>query len=161
MERNENEVAGQASPGGSDIPRDEGLVEVPGGRVWYERMGQPGAPSLLLLHGGPGGNSEDLRPLMELAARDFLVVRYDQLGSWRSDQPDDPALWQVPRFVEEVERVRQALNLGQVHLLGQSWGAILGLEYGLHHQEHLRSLTPGQRRGQRCRGRGRDEPLAG
>jgi proline-specific peptidase len=95
----------------------------------------------LLLHGGPGGNSEDLRPLMELAARDFLVVRYDQLGSWRSDQPDDPGLWQVPRFVAEVEQVRQALGLGRVHLLGQSWGAILGLEYALHHQEHLRSLT--------------------
>lgn len=122
-------------------PRDEGFVDVPGGRVWYERMGRPGSPALLLLHGGPGGNSEDLRPLMGLAARDFLVVRYDQLGSWRSDHPDDPALWQVPRFVEEVECVRQALNLGQVHLLGQSWGAILGLEYALHHQGHLRSLT--------------------
>ena len=133
-----------AAPAGARagaIPRDEGFVTVTGGRVWYERMGQPGAPALLLLHGGPGGNSEDLRPLMELAAHDFLVVRYDQLGSWRSDQPDDPDLWQVPRFVEEVETVRQALGLGQVHLLGQSWGAILGLEYALHHQEHLRSLT--------------------
>jgi proline iminopeptidase len=139
----DNPMAGSAPAPVSDsaVPRDEGFVEVPGGRVWYERMGQPGAPSLLLLHGGPGGNSEDLRPLMELAARDFLVVRYDQLGSWRSDQPDDPELWQVPRFVEEVEQVRRGLGLGKVHLLGQSWGAILGLEYALHHQDHLRSLT--------------------
>jgi proline-specific peptidase len=135
------EHAGQHAVSREPIPRDEGFVEVPGGRVWYERMGRPDAPPLLLLHGGPGGNSEDLRPLMELAARDFLVVRYDQLGSWRSDQPDNPALWQVPRFVEEVDQVRQALSLGQMHLLGQSWGAILGLEYALHHQQHLRSLT--------------------
>ena len=125
MQDDEVAAVGHASAGAIAIPRDEGFVEVTGGRVWYERMGQPGSPSLLLLHGGPGGNSEDLRPLMELAAPDFLVVRYDQLGSWRSDHPDDPALWQVPRFVEEVERVRQALNLGQAHLLGQSWGAIL------------------------------------
>ena len=127
-----------------DIQRDEGFVDVSGGRVWYERMGREGAPSLLLLHGGPGGNSEDLRPLLELAARDFLVVRYDQLGSWRSEQvgePDDLTLWQVPRFVTEVEQVRQALGLGRMHLLGQSWGAILALEYALHHQQHLRSLT--------------------
>src|SRR5215218_3757767 len=136
-----NEMSSDVDPNDSAHPsRVEGYVEVPGGRVWYESMGS-GSRTLLLLHGGPGGNSEDLRPLMELAARDFLVVRYDQLGSWRSDHPDDPALWQVPRFVEEVERVRQSLDLGQVHLLGQSWGAILGLEYALHHQQHLRSLT--------------------
>ena len=120
--------------------REDGYVEVPGGRVWYESMGS-GPRTLLLLHGGPGGNSEDLRPLMELAAADFRVVRYDQLGSWRSDKPDDPTLWQVPRFVAEVERVRQALDLGPTHLLGQSWGAFLALEYALHHQEQLRSLT--------------------
>lgn len=133
-------ATGPKPAGGGAMPRDEGFVSVPGGRVWYERMGR-GPRTLLLLHGGPGGNSEDLRPLMELAARDFLVVRYDQLGSWRSDHPDDPALWQVPRFVAEVEQVRQALGLGQMHLLGHSWGAFLALEYALHHQQHLRSLT--------------------
>lgn len=125
----------------ADLPHDEGYIEVPGGRVWYERMGRTDAPPLLLLHGGPGASSQYLRPLMEQAAHDFQVVRYDQLGSWNSDKPDDLTLWQVPRFVEEVEQVRQALGMGQVHLLGQSWGSFLALEYALHHQQHLRSLT--------------------
>ena len=96
---------------------------------------------MLLLHGGPGGNSEDLSPFLELADDGFRVVRYDQLGSWRSDQPDDLSLWNVPRFVAEVERVRQSLGLGRIHLLGQSWGAFLAIEYALHHGKHLRSLT--------------------
>ncbi len=122
------------------IAREQGYIDVGDGRVWYESAGE-GPRTLLLLHGGPGGNSEDLEPFLELAALGFRVVRYDQLGSWRSDQPDDPSLWQVPRFVEEVERVRQALDLGQMHLLGQSWGAFLALEYALHHGQHLRSLT--------------------
>jgi proline iminopeptidase len=130
----EPEIAG-------DLPHDEGYIDVTGGRVWYERMGRPDAPPLLLLHGGPGASSQYLRPLMLQAANDFLVVRYDQLGSWNSDKPDDVSLWQVPRFVEEVDQVRQALGLGRTHLLGQSWGAFLGLEYALHHQQHLRSLT--------------------
>jgi proline iminopeptidase len=95
----------------------------------------------LLLHGGPGGNSEDLSPFLDLAEEGFRVVRYDQLGSWRSDKPDDLTLWQVPRFVAEVETVRQALHLGQMHLLGQSWGAFLAIEYALNHGEQLRSLT--------------------
>jgi proline iminopeptidase len=119
--------------------RQEGFVDVGGGRIWYESAGV-GDRTLLLLHGGPGGNSEDLKPFLDLADLGFRVVRYDQLGSWRSDKPNNPTLWQVPRFVAEVERVRQALDLGRMHLLGQSWGAFLAIEYALHHGEHLRSL---------------------
>jgi proline iminopeptidase len=122
------------------VPRTEGFVDVGDGRVWYESAGS-GDRALLLLHGGPGGNSEDLSPFLELASLGYRVVRYDQLGSWRSDQPDDLSLWRVPRFVNEVERVRQALDLGRMHLLGQSWGAFLAIEYALHHGEHLRSLV--------------------
>jgi proline iminopeptidase len=122
------------------IAREEGFVDIGDGRVWYESAGR-GERTLLLLHGGPGGNSEDLAPFLDLAADGFRVVRYDQLGSWRSDQPDDASLWNVPRFVAEVERVRRSLDLGVMHLLGQSWGAFLALEYALHHEEHLRSLT--------------------
>jgi proline-specific peptidase len=120
--------------------RAEGFVAVPGGRVWFESAGD-GPVALLLLHGGPGAPSDYLTPLMALADDGRRVVRYDQLGSRRSDKPDDPSLWQVPRFVAEVEAVRRALGLGRVHLLGQSWGAFLALEYALHHGDALRSLT--------------------
>ena len=121
------------------LERVEGCVGVGAGRVWYESLGE-GPRSLLLLHGGPGAPSDYLTPLMVLAGDGYRVVRYEQLGSRRSDKPDDVSLWQVPRFVAEVETVRQALGLGRMHLFGQSWGAILALEYALHHQEHLRSL---------------------
>ncbi|HEU0115455.1 MAG TPA: proline iminopeptidase-family hydrolase [Thermomicrobiales bacterium] len=120
--------------------RAEGLIPVPGGRVWYEAAGD-GPVAVLLLHGGPGAPSDYLTPLMALADDGYRVVRYDQLGSRRSDKPDDPSLWRVPRFVSEVDAVRQALGLDRVHLLGQSWGAFLALEYALHHGEALRSLT--------------------
>jgi proline iminopeptidase len=122
--------------------REQGYIDVGDGRVWYESAGE-GDRTLLLLHGGPGGNAEGFGHFLDLSERGFRVVRYDQLGSWRSDQPDDPTLWRVPRFVAEVERVRQALDLGRMHLLGQSWGSFLALEYALHHQEHLRGLVLG------------------
>src|SRR6187431_1687388 len=108
---------------GSAVARTEGFVDVGAGRVWYESVGE--GPTLLMLHGGPGGPSDYLVPLMVLASEGYRVVRYDQLGSYRSDKPDDLSLWVVSRFVEEVETVRQALGLGQVHLLGQSWGSFL------------------------------------
>ena len=121
------------------IQREEGYVDVGAGRVWYESAGA-GPRTILLLHGGPGASSDYLEPLMVLAEDGYRVVRYDQLGSYRSDKPDDPLLWQVPRFAEEVEIVRRVLDLGRMHLLGQSWGSFLALEYALRYQEHLRSL---------------------
>ena len=119
--------------------RTEGFIDVGPGRVWYESVGE--GPVLLMLHGGPGGPSDYLVPLMVLADEGYRVVRYDQLGSYRSDKPDDLTLWTFPRFIEELETVRQALELGNVHLLGQSWGSFLALEYALNYQEHLTSLV--------------------
>jgi proline iminopeptidase len=68
---------------------------------------------------------------------------YDQLGSWYSDQPDDPSLWEIDRFVDEVEQVRLALGLGPESLVlyGQSWGGVLAIEYALAHQHHLKGLV--------------------
>jgi proline iminopeptidase len=70
------------------------------------------------------------------------VDNYDQLGSTYSDQPDEPDLWELPRFVEEVEQVRQALRLDNTnfYLLGHSWGGILAAEYALKYQTHIKGL---------------------
>jgi proline iminopeptidase len=122
-----------------DLARSQGYISVGKGNVWYESAGE-GTP-LLLLHGGPGASSDYLKPLMALAENGYQVVRYDQLGSYMSDKPDDTSLWQVPRFVEEVETVRRTLGFESMHLLGQSWGSFLALEYALHYQQHLRGLV--------------------
>ena len=68
---------------------------------------------------------------------------YDQLGSGFSDQPEEPSLWDLDRFVDEVEQVRQALGLDRANfvLYGQSWGGMLAIEYALHYQEHLRGMV--------------------
>jgi proline iminopeptidase len=111
------------------VPR-QGFIEVPGGPVWYRISGNgPGIP-VLALHGGPGGTSCGFVRLEPLGDR-RSIVRYDQLGSGRSGRPDDPSLWTVDRYVEELHAVRKALGLEQVHLLGHSWGASLAAAYVL------------------------------
>ncbi len=109
----------------------EGKIQLKSGhRIWYRRVGSGAAVPLLILHGGPGSGHDYLEPLEKLApARP--VIFYDQLGCGKSDQPDDRSLWRLDRFVEEVDDVREALNLRQIHLFGQSWGGILALEYML------------------------------
>jgi proline-specific peptidase len=114
----------------SAVPtRHEGSIEVTGGRVWYARIGDAEGLPLLMLHGGPGGASHYLEPLAERLAADRPVIVYDQLGCGRSDTPDDPSLWTVERFCREVDQVREALALDRCHLLGQSWGGWLAIDY--------------------------------
>ena len=117
---------------------EEGKINVDGYQIWYRRVGNGGIP-LLTLHGGPGAGHDYLEPLERLAT-DRSVIFYDQLGCGKSDQPDDGSLWRIERFVAEVDKVRQALGLEQIHLLGQSWGGWLAIEYMLTHPQGVVSL---------------------
>jgi proline-specific peptidase len=120
--------------------RDEqGYIPVDGHRVWYRRVGSGGIP-LLLLHGGPGAGHDYLEPLEGLA-RDREVIFFDQLGCGCSDQPADRSLWRIERFVREIDTVRAALGLDRIHLLGQSWGGWLGIEYLLSQPRGIVSAT--------------------
>ncbi|MCA1710481.1 MAG: proline iminopeptidase-family hydrolase [Actinobacteria bacterium] len=112
--------------------------------VWTKRTGNNPKVKLLLLHGGPGATHEYLEAFDSfLPAAGVEYYYYDQLGAGRSDQPDEPELWDIPRFVDEVEQVRQALGLGpeSFFLYGQSWGGVLAVEYALAHQRHLKGLV--------------------
>ena len=108
---------------------DEGYVEVEGGRVWYRRLGGGDALPVLLLHGGPGAAHDYMLPLAERLSEHRPAIVYDQLGCGRSDRPDDTSLWTVDRFAAEVDQVRTALGLDRCHLLGQSWGGWLAIDY--------------------------------
>lgn len=115
---------------GMDIP-SEGFAPVPGGRVRYliADADQNGIP-LLVLHGGPGCTWDYLEPLSALEGG-RPVIFYDQLGCGDSDRPDDPSLWTLERYVDELVAVREALGLDRLHILGQSWGTMLAVEYML------------------------------
>lgn len=126
------------------LNEQEGFIEVENGyRVWYQSIGGGGTHEhipLLALHGGPGFPHDYLQNMAEMASEDRRVIFYDQLGCGRSDKPDDTSLWQVPRFVTELATVRKALGLDRVHILGQSWGGMLAIEYALTQPEGLVSL---------------------
>ncbi|WP_297345529.1 proline iminopeptidase-family hydrolase [Amnibacterium sp.] len=121
-------------------------ISTPSGEfsVWTKRVGTDPDLKVLLLHGGPGSTDELYEPFDVWFPREGIeYYYYDQLGSFRSDQPDDPSLWELSRFVDEVEQVRVALGLDASNfvLLGQSWGGLLATEYAVHHQEHLKGLV--------------------
>ena len=124
---------------------EEGTLEFRGSPVWYRIVNNRhmrGSIPLLCLHGGPGGTWDYLQPFEDLAD-DRAVVFYDQTGSGNSAivEPHSPAMWTVDLFVNEVDAVRTALGLDRCHLLGQSWGGMLAMEYLLRRPSGVVSLT--------------------
>ena len=123
------------------------MIPVAGGKykVWTKRFGPASGNAsikVLLLHGGPGFSHEYLEAFESfLPQAGIEMYYYDQLGCNNSDQPDDPALWSLACYTEEVEEVRRGLGLDRFVLLGHSWGGILALEYALNYQQHLRGLV--------------------
>lgn len=108
--------------------KTEGSIAVPGGNVFWRRLGTSRGIPLLMIHGGPGLTSNYLDGFAPLGDT-RPVFTWDQLDCGRSERPHDPVLWTLERFVEELDLVRAALTPGPVHVLGHSWGATLAMEW--------------------------------
>lgn len=123
----------------------EGFVEFRGARTWYRSVGAAATDArlpLLILHGGPGATHQYLAPLESLARGGRRVIFYDQIGCGRSGGPrDDPNFYDARLFVDELQAVRDALGLERVHLLGQSWGGMLAMQYALDDPAGLASIV--------------------
>jgi proline-specific peptidase len=125
------------------VASQEGFIPFHGYRTWYRIVGDhedEGKFPLLCLHGGPGIAHDYLEPLEAIEETGRRVIFYDQLGCGNSDRPHDPSLWNVDLFVQEVDAVREALDLQEIHLFGQSWGGFLAQEYMLTKPSGVKSL---------------------
>ncbi len=120
-------------------------IETPKGKfnIWTKRIGINPKIKLLLLNGGPGATHEYFECFENfMLPEDIELIYYDQLGCGLSDDPKDTSMWDLDRYVEEVEQVRKALNLNKdnFYLLGHSWGGILAMQYALKYQDNLKGL---------------------
>ena len=98
---------------------------------------------VVICHGGPGAGHDYCEPIADLSRFGRACVLYDQLGCGRSElMPDAPAdFWVLGLFVDEFHAVRAALGFDEYHLLGQSWGGMLGAEIAVRRPEGLASLA--------------------
>jgi proline iminopeptidase len=120
-------------------------IETPKGKfnVWTKRIGNNPKIKLLLLNGGPGMSHEYFECMESFLPKEGIeFIYYDQLGTGFSDNPNDTTMWDLPRYVEEVEQVRVALHLDKdnFYLLGHSWGGILAMQYALKYQNNLKGI---------------------
>ncbi|MEO7749399.1 MAG: proline iminopeptidase-family hydrolase [Sphingomicrobium sp.] len=113
-------------------------------KVWVKRVGNNPKLKLLLLTGGPGLSHAYLEAMDSfLPAEGVEYYHYDQLETGASDRPNDPDLWTLPRYVDEVDQVRKAIGGDNSNfcLLGHSWGGMLAMEYALAHQDQMKCLV--------------------
>ena len=120
-------------------------IQTPKGvfNVWTKRIGNNPTCKLLLLNGGPGLTHEYLECFESFLPKEGIeIIYYDQLACGNSDNPKDTSLFDLGRYVEEVEQIRTALKLdsSNFYLLGHSWGGILGMQYALKYQNKMKGL---------------------
>src|SRR6266550_9411140 len=121
-------------------PREEGFTKTAGSPLYWAKYGQPGAPKLLVLHGGPGADHLYLLPQMLHLAEKHELLFYDQRGGGRSKSDARiPITWET--HVEDLRSVVQEFELDPLSIVGYSWGAMLALLYTIQQRKnpHLRA----------------------
>lgn len=99
-------------------------------------FGRQHSHTLLVLHGGPGGDSRYLLPLQELG-RQYRVVLYDQRGCGLSPRTSSREL-HLPQYLRDLDAfVEHFGQQGPVSLLGHSWGGYLALQYLIRHPQKI------------------------
>jgi proline iminopeptidase len=119
--------------------QQEGYVDANGLMIYYKTIGK-GDP-LVILHGGPGASHDYFLPYLLPLARTNKLIFVDERGSGRSQKIEDPKGYTIENMVEDVEGVRQALDLGKISLLGHSYGGALAQAYALKYQQNLTHLV--------------------
>ena len=133
---NFNDTSYEVKTGGSKMIQIDGKYN-----VWTKKIGN-GKIKVLLLHGGPGFSHDYMECFEDFLPKEGIeFYYYDQLGCGNSDIPTDTTLWNIPRFVEEVEQVRKGLGLDNFYLYGQSWGGMLAMEYLDKYQSHVKAAV--------------------
>ncbi len=127
-----------ASCSDTKIISTEGFLEINGSEIYYKTMGE-GDP-LIIIHGGPVLDHSYLLPHLAALAEDYQLIFYDQRATGRSSIEVAPATMSLDGFVEDIEVLRQQLDLGKINLLGHSWGGLIAMKYALKHDDNLNHL---------------------
>ena len=122
-------------------PFDQRMLDVGDGHtVYMEQCGNPQGLPVVVLHGGPGGGcSPAMRRYFNPDV--YRIILFDQRGCGRSRphaSVQDNTTWHL---VEDIELIRETLDIDGWIVFGGSWGATLSLIYAQEHPEAVRALV--------------------
>ena len=133
----------QSKKGEKTMEVIEGYMPYLGHLTYYRIVGkcEGNKKPIILLHGGPGSTHNYFEVLDALASTNRQVIMYDQIGCGNSYVEGEKELWKPETWDHELMALREYLHLDKVHLLGQSWGGMLIIEYLCnYHTEGIQSV---------------------
>ena len=119
----------------------EALVPTPDGGIYVEREGDLSGGAVVLAAGGPGVGHDHYHPWFSRLATQSAVVYFDYSGCGRSDRLPADREYSVALFAENIEAVRQHLEVDSIDLVGLSFGGLPAVEYALRHPGSVRRLV--------------------
>ncbi len=118
----------------------KGYLDVPGGhKLYFEEWGNPAAPAIFFLHGGPGaGFRTKHRRLFD--PNIHHIVFYDQRGAGRSLPYASTTNNTTQDLIWDINILADHLKIKKFSLAGGSWGSALSLLYAIAHPERVQKL---------------------
>ena len=122
-------------------PYEKGFLKVSNiHTIYWERSGNSEGEKIVVLHGGPGAGSQS-RYRRYFDPNKFDIIQFDQRGCGRSKPFSELEENTTNDLIEDMEKLRNKLNIKKWHLFGGSWGSTLALIYSIKNPSKVRSLT--------------------
>jgi len=103
------------------------------------QSGDPDGIPVIVMHGGPGGGrSARLGQLFDPSR--YRIILFDQRGCGKSTPYGEVAQNDAHELIEDIERIRQSLNIERWIVAGGSWGAQLALRYAFNYTKRVSAL---------------------
>jgi proline iminopeptidase len=104
----------------------DGMSLVPDGDAMRQR------PTLIVMHGGPGGDHNGFKPAFSAMADTCQVLYYDHRGHGRSDH-STPDQWNLDRWADDVVEMCAAIAIERPFVLGLSFGGFVAQRLAARH----------------------------
>jgi cis-3-alkyl-4-acyloxetan-2-one decarboxylase len=121
-------------------PYEPNWFDSPDGRLHYVDEGPRDGRPVVMLHGNPTWGYLYRNFIPSLVGAGHRAIVPDHLGFGRSDKPDDPELYRVPRHAKRLDALLESLDLGGATVVPQDWGGPIGLFWATRHPERVDGL---------------------
>ena len=109
-------------------------------QIYYEECGSPDGIPVVFLHGGPGSGCNPTQRRF-FYPKHYHIILLDQRGCGRSTPQGEVRENTTDDLVNDIEALRQHLNIAKWHVFGGSWGSSLALAYAVKHANTIISLV--------------------
>lgn len=103
----------------------------------YVDEGEPQASPVLLLHGEPSWSYLYRKMIPPIVAAGFRAVAPDLIGFGKSDKLPTISGYSYQKHVDWVRTLVERLDIRNITLFGQDWGALIGLRLAAEHPERF------------------------